>query len=139
LTDGPLVARVGSRTVTVVSGLALAASLVLPGLAGSWFALAAALAAIGAIDAVMDVAMNAHGVLVERRYERPILTSFHGLWSTGATTGALVGVGACVAGAPRPNARVRTDTVSDALVRLTCAPGAASDTRGQDPTNLEPS
>lgn len=98
LAAGPLVARFGSRTVTVVSGLALAASIVLPGLAGSWFALATALATIGTIDAVMDVAMNAHGVLVERRYERPILTSFHGLWSTGATLGALVGVAAASLG-----------------------------------------
>lgn len=98
LAAGPLVARYGSRTVTLMSGLALTASIVLPGLARSWLALAAALATIGTIDAVMDVAMNAHGVLVERRYDRPILTSFHGLWSTGATVGALVGVGAASLG-----------------------------------------
>lgn len=99
---GPLVARFGSRAVTVVTGFLLVAALVLPGLAGSWLALAASVAVLATIDAIMDVAMNAHGVLVERRYDRPILSSFHGLWSTGSTTGALVGVTMAGLGVPPP-------------------------------------
>jgi predicted MFS family arabinose efflux permease len=39
----------------------------------------------------MDVAMNAHGALVERWYGRPIMASLHGLWSVGGLVGAVTG------------------------------------------------
>jgi len=45
----------------------------------------------------LDVSMNVHGVTVERRYGRPILSSFHAAFSLGGLAGA--GLGALVAGA----------------------------------------
>jgi fucose permease len=52
---------------------------------------------LGAGNGSLDVAMNAHGVAVERRHETPILSSFHAAFSCGALLGA--GGSALAAGA----------------------------------------
>ncbi|MGK3962810.1 MFS transporter [Sorangium sp. So ce118] len=92
---GPLIARFGSRRVTRVSAVLLCAALPLPALAPSFGALVAALVLLGVCNGFMDVAMNAQSVEVERRYSRPILASFHGMFSLGGLIGA--GVGALAA------------------------------------------
>jgi len=43
---------------------------------------------LGAANATLDVAMNAQGVLIEDRYQRPIFASLHGLFSAGGLAGA---------------------------------------------------
>jgi MFS family permease len=91
LAAGRVVARFGSRPVTRVAGIALCAALLGPGLAGNLPMLALSLALFGAASGLMDVAMNAHGALVERWYGRPIMASLHGLWSVGGLVGAVTG------------------------------------------------
>lgn len=91
LAAGPLDTRFGSSAMSVVGAGALCALLVLPGVAVSWATLLIALLAVGAADAVMDVSMNAHAVLVQRDYGRSIINAFHGLWSIGAVAGSLTG------------------------------------------------
>jgi Major Facilitator Superfamily len=59
--------------------------------APNWPALAAAFLVAGALDAVVDVAQNAHGLRVQRLYRRSILNAFHGFWSIGAVAGGLMG------------------------------------------------
>jgi MFS family permease len=95
---GWIVAREGSRATArqavvlfagLLPGLALAPSLVL---------LALALLLFGAAAGALDIAMNAHGIEVERRYARPILSSFHAGWSFGGLVGAGVGALAAWAG-----------------------------------------
>lgn len=88
---GVLVSRLGSRRVALAGALLLSAGLPLPGLAPSWVWLAASLVALGAADAFVDVGMNAHGITVQERYGRSILSGFHGFWSLGAVTGSLAG------------------------------------------------
>lgn len=100
LAAGPFVARLGSRTASVAAALVLGAALVAPGLAAGWPSLVLALTAIGAADGLMDVSMNAHAVVVQRGYPRPILNAFHAWWGIGAAAGALVGSVAVGAGVP---------------------------------------
>src|SRR5262249_51145506 len=69
-----------------------------PLLAPSVQALFAALVAFGACNGAMDVAMNAQAAAVERRSGRPIMSSFHGLWSIGGLVGAATAAGALHAG-----------------------------------------
>ena len=86
-----LIQRLGSARVAS-SGLVLAAVAVVGvPLSGSWVALAAAMLAIGGLDAIVDVAQNAHGFRVQRGYGRSIVNAFHGLWSVGAVAGGLLG------------------------------------------------
>ena len=69
----------------------------LPALAPSFALLLPAAMLLGAGNGSLDVAMNAHGVAVERRHESPILSSFHAAFSAGALIGA--GGSALAAGA----------------------------------------
>ncbi|WP_430782408.1 MFS transporter [Actinoplanes sp. G11-F43] len=55
------------------------------------FGLAAALFVFGALDSVIDVAQNTHGLRVQRHYGRSIVNSLHGVWSIGAVLGGLMG------------------------------------------------
>ncbi|HEU5104033.1 MAG TPA: MFS transporter [Roseiflexaceae bacterium] len=90
-TVGWLIGRVGSRRMTTVMLIAFCLSVILPGLAGDMFSLMGALFVLGACNGGLDVAMNAQAALVEQRYARPIMSSFHGLWSIGGLAGAAVG------------------------------------------------
>jgi MFS family permease len=95
---GWIVAREGSRATARQTVVVFAA--LLPGiaLAPSLLLLALALLLFGAAAGSLDIAMNAHGVEVERRYARPILSSFHAGWSFGGLVGAGVGALAAWAG-----------------------------------------
>ena len=85
---GAAIARLGSAAMTRASTLAWLATFPLPILAPDPLLLMAALFAFGAANGVMDVAMNAHGVVVERELNRPVMSSFHGMFSLGGLVGA---------------------------------------------------
>ena len=88
---GALVSRFGSRRVVGATALLLSFSVVLPALAPSLFWLVPALAMIGAANGSLDVSMNSQAVAVERRYGRPIMSSFHAAFSFGGLAGAVLG------------------------------------------------
>jgi MFS family permease len=81
--SGWVIARIGSRLATRVSVLALCASLPLPGLAPNLVLLVLSLMLLGAANGVLDVSMNTQAVAVEKRYRRPIMSTFHGVFSLG--------------------------------------------------------
>ncbi|GGI02579.1 MFS transporter [Egicoccus halophilus] len=95
-----LIQRFGSAKVAVTGLVALAVAVAGVPWAGAWITLAAVLFGAGAIDAVVDVAQNAHGFRVQRGYGRSIVNAFHGLWSVGAVTGGLVGSAAVALDVP---------------------------------------
>ncbi|HTN79761.1 MAG TPA: MFS transporter [Acidimicrobiales bacterium] len=86
-----VVRRFGSGKVATSGVVALAAAIALIAFVPGWWMLAAVLFVGGGIDAITDVAQNAHGLRVQRVYARSIVNSFHGVWSIGAVTGGLVG------------------------------------------------
>jgi MFS family permease len=85
---GAPIDRFGSRPVMRAGFPLLAATLLLPGLAGSAPTLFLSLLVLGVVSGALDVAMNAQGIEVERRLGRPILSGLHGLWSVGLGLGA---------------------------------------------------
>ncbi|MGW2278223.1 MFS transporter [Streptomyces sp. NPDC001770] len=91
---GALVRRFGSARVAVAGTLLTGAGVLAAGLAGAVPLFAAALFLAGAMDAITDVAQNAHGLRVQRRYGRSIINSFHAIWSVGAVAGGLMAAGA---------------------------------------------
>lgn len=86
--SGWLIDRFGSRRVVMVAGAGVCLALPLLPAAPSQLLLFLALFIFGAAYGVMDVAMNAQAVLVEERYGRPIMSSFHGVFSVGGLLGA---------------------------------------------------
>ena len=85
---GKLIAKFGSARVTLVSGLGALVTFPAAMLAPSYAVLLSVLVAAGFANGVMDVAMNAHGALVEQRISRPVMSSFHAAWSTGGLIGS---------------------------------------------------
>ncbi|MFE9290145.1 MFS transporter [Streptomyces olivaceus] len=101
LAAGVLVRRFGSARVAVGGTLLTGVGILAAGLAESVAVFAAALFLAGAMDAFTDVAQNAHGLRVQRRYGRSIINSFHAIWSVGAVTGGSMAAGAIAVGVPR--------------------------------------
>jgi MFS family permease len=91
----PIVGRLctlyGSGRVTFALSVLFALALPLPALAGGLIPLALALFLYGATNGGLDVAMNTQATGIELRYQRPILSSFHALWSVGSLLGAAAG------------------------------------------------
>lgn len=89
---GPvLVSRCGSRAVLRLALPAFAVALLAVALAWDLAALSGALVAFAVANSLIDVAMNAHGVVVERGYGRPILSGLHAMYSLGGMLGAALG------------------------------------------------
>ncbi len=100
LASAALMRRFGSARVASWGLVVLAAAVWAAAVAPSWWLLAGALFVAGALDAVVDVAQNAHGLRVQRGYDRSILNAFHGVWSIGAVAGGLLGSAAAGLGIP---------------------------------------
>jgi len=87
-------ARLGSRRTTEAGLLACCLVVPLPALCTSPLPAVALALLFGMAMGTLDVSMNAHGVAVERRRPRAILSSLHAGFSFGALLGALTGAAA---------------------------------------------
>lgn len=92
ITSG-LIARFGSKNVSVVGAISYAIVLGIVGLSVNFISLVIPLFFAGMFNSITDVAMNAQGVELEARRQKPIMNSFHAMWSVGLFTGALMGSG----------------------------------------------
>ena len=90
LAMGPVIDRTGSRTAARWSALGTVPFLLLVNLTPDVWTTGVLLVFAGAMIGVIDVAMNANAVEVERRYRRAIMSSFHAYWSLGTLFGALL-------------------------------------------------
>ena len=85
---GGIAARFGARRMVLLGGAGLVAFMLLLTLANSLAMLAAVLFFFGASMGTIDVAMNIHGVEVEAREKRPLMSGFHAQFSVGGLMGA---------------------------------------------------
>lgn len=88
---GRLARRMGSGRGTAWLGLVFVLLLPVPALVPGFGMLCAALFALGAANAAMDVSMNGHASAVEAHGGRPIMSSFHAAWSLGGLLGSSLG------------------------------------------------
>jgi MFS family permease len=84
---GIMISKYGSAPLTLLAGLLFCIFVLGPPHATSIFAFVPLGILLGAAIGTMDVAMNAHGLLVERTLERPTMSIFHGAFSLGALVG----------------------------------------------------
>ena len=113
-----LISRLTSAKVASLGMLVVALALLGAGLARSWLVLAICLLVVGGTDSIVDVAQNAHGLRVQRRWGASIVTSFHASWSLGAVLGAAIGQALAGAGVG-----VGTHMVLTAVVLLVLSTG----------------
>lgn len=88
---GRLVDRYGSTRLMIPAAAADGLLLVLPAYAGGLPTLAASLFLFGAVHGTLNIGMNANAVQVQHAWQRPIMSSFHAVYSVGGFLGAAVG------------------------------------------------
>ena len=94
---GWLASKRGSRGPILLGLLVTAAGITATAFAPSLALLAPSACLLGAGFGIVDVAANAHGVAVERRLQRPVLSALHGAWSFGLLAGSGIAAGAAAA------------------------------------------
>jgi Na+/melibiose symporter-like transporter len=87
---GRLTARLGSRSVSRVSGIAFPVMLSAVIFAPTMLLMTLALLCFGIAGASMDVAMNAQGIAVEEQLGERTISRLHGMWSIGGFSGAAI-------------------------------------------------
>lgn len=86
---GMFINKYGSRKVTLIAATVISLILPLLLLTSSSIQLAVALFIFGAAIGSIDVAMNSHAVVVQDRYGKHIMSSFHGMFSLGGLIGSI--------------------------------------------------
>jgi len=94
---GWLAGRFGSRPPAALGSLLAAGALAAAAFAPGKGTLVIAAAAMGGGFGIVDVAANAHGVGLERRLGRHVLSALHGMWSVGLLIGAGIAAAAAAA------------------------------------------
>jgi MFS family permease len=90
--SGRLTTIFGSRRMLTIATPLYAFALTFLGLATAGWQLALFLFLFGVAGNLCNIALNTQGVHGENYYGKPIMTSFHGAWSMGGFSGALVGL-----------------------------------------------
>ncbi|MEO9168601.1 MAG: MFS transporter [Aestuariivirga sp.] len=88
---GALINRFGSARVTLFAGLLFAVGFLGPVTAPTLILFMMGALVMGLGMGSMDVAMNAHGLAVEKALGKPIISSLHAAFSVGAMLGAFSG------------------------------------------------
>lgn len=89
--SGRLVTRFGSKYISRIAIVGYVFSLTNIGLVEKPWQLAVALFAFGIFGNLCNISVNTQAVHAEALYQRPIMASFHGIWSTAGFSGALIG------------------------------------------------
>lgn len=88
---GAMINRYGSARVVLVTGVLFCVAFAGPVLSSTLLPFVIMGYILGAFIGSMDVAMNAHGIAVERALKRPIMSMLHGGFSVGGMVGAFLG------------------------------------------------
>ena len=89
--SGWLVARYGSKPMTILSVLLYATILLPLGMVQTTTQLMAGLALFGLASNMANISVNTQAVGVEALYDKSIMASFHGIWSLAGFVGAAIG------------------------------------------------
>lgn len=89
--SGWAVTKIGSRKVLAAALGLYGLSLICLGLASNVFILVACLVVFGLASNATNISVNTQAVATEKMYPKPIMASFHGLWSLAGFLGAGIG------------------------------------------------
>lgn len=87
---GPIIQKTGSRKVIIASSVLAAVILPLLTIVDTPVLLATALFFFGGAMGSLDVSMNAQAVVVQEEMGRPVMSSFHGMFSLGGLVGSIM-------------------------------------------------
>jgi MFS family permease len=90
--SGRLVTQFGSKKILRICAVLYAVCLTNIGLATQAWQLALGLFLFGVCGNMCNISVNTQAIRAEKLYGRPIMTSFHGVWSIAGFTGAAIGL-----------------------------------------------
>lgn len=91
LSSGLIIERFGPRLIAALTTLFATVALIIASLAFSYWQLVAFSLLAGLGNGLCDVAMNAQGMAIERRYNKLCMSSLHASFSLGGVLGSLSG------------------------------------------------
>jgi MFS family permease len=89
--SGWVITKIGSRKLLIGALIVYSGCLVTLGLAQNTLQLIICLMLFGFASNAVNISVNTQAVAAEKLYEKPILASFHGIWSLAGFTGAGIG------------------------------------------------
>ncbi len=89
--SGWIITKIGSKKLLLSAILVYGGALVSLGLAQNTFQLVICLVCYGFASNAVNISVNTQAVAAEGLHEKPIMASFHGLWSLAGFTGAGIG------------------------------------------------
>ena len=89
--SGWVITKIGSKRLLISSILLYVIALTGLGLAQNTFQLVICLACYGFLGNAVNISVNTQAIAAERLYDKPIMASFHGLWSIGGFAGGAIG------------------------------------------------
>ena len=89
--SGWVITKVGSRLIATISSIIYGSILVALGLSQNVYQLVLSLFLFGFAGNMLNISVNTQAVGVEALYKRPIMASFHGIWSLAGFSGAAIG------------------------------------------------
>ena len=130
---GHAVVRRGTVNVMRAGGTVCVLAVSLPILAPHPLLVALGLFVLGGASATMDVAMNSHGVSVEKALGRPLMSSLHAGWAFGGMAGAGFAAAMAAAGVdPRLTVAVSAGVLLLALIACLRRVGPGSAAAGEE-------
>jgi len=87
--SGWIISKFNSRIPIIISFIFFSTSLILIGYTTSTLVLITAICVFSFGMRILNIAMNTQSITLQKQFEKKIVSSFHGLWSTGG----LIGVG----------------------------------------------
>lgn len=87
--SGWLVSKFDSRNPMLVSFLLFNVTLIWIGFVQTTLGLVVAISFFSFFMRIMNIAVNTQSIIVQRKFEKRIVGSFHGLWSTGGLVGVV--------------------------------------------------
>ncbi len=89
--SGWIINHFGSRKVVIVSGSVYTLLLLIIGIAQDLIQLISVLLTFGFFSNLLNIAVNTQAAGVEASYNKPVMASFHGMWSLAGFAGAAIG------------------------------------------------
>ena len=89
--SGWIITKIGSKSLLLWAILVYGIALISLGLAQNIFQLIICLVCYGFASNAVNISVNTQAVATEKLYGKPIMASFHGLWSLAGFTGAAIG------------------------------------------------
>jgi MFS family permease len=122
-----IVTKFGTKTIMLAGCVLAALVLCLAGLVNTPVLLVLSLFSVGFVRTIFSIAVNTGSIDVQRLYERPVIATFHGIWSISCFVAAALATVMIIAGIS-PDIHFVIVAIAVVVVGVLAKPGGRSET-----------